>query len=194
MKPAAFDYHAPETADEAVHLLAELGDEAKFIAGGQSLMPLLVLRLAVFDHLVDLRRLTDLADITAGTDTVRIGATTTHTMVGRSETIARSVPLLARATPLIGHFQIRNRGTMGVGDLGERITAPLKYPQLPSGNLIEQPGEIPLQPLRGHEWQQCEAANGLVLREQALQVRGSKTGPAQGPEHQLSAGPQGFEA
>ncbi|MFZ3392716.1 xanthine dehydrogenase family protein subunit M [Rhodococcus sp. 7Tela_A2] len=126
MKPAAFDYHAPETADEAVHLLAELGDEAKFIAGGQSLMPLLVLRLAVFDHLVDLRRLTDLADITAGTDTVRIGATTTHAMVGLSEAIARSVPLLARATPLIGHFQIRNRGTIG-GSLAHADAA-AEYP------------------------------------------------------------------
>ncbi|MBM7460696.1 FAD binding domain-containing protein [Rhodococcus coprophilus] len=126
MKPAAFDYHAPETAAEAVDLLAELGDEAKFIAGGQSLMPLLVLRLAVFEHLVDLRRPAGLRGIDTGTGTVRIGATTTHATVGRSEVIARGVPLLARATPLIGHFQIRNRGTIG-GSLAHADAA-AEYP------------------------------------------------------------------
>ncbi|WP_063008021.1 FAD binding domain-containing protein [Nocardia kruczakiae] len=113
MKPAAFDYHAPASAEEAVTLLAELGDEAKIIAGGQSLVPMLALRLAVFDHLVDLRRVDDLRGIEAGASSVRIGAGTTHAAVGASEKIRRAVPLLHRATPLIGHFQIRNRGTIG---------------------------------------------------------------------------------
>lgn len=113
MKPAAFDYHVPETATEAVDLIAGLGDEAKFIAGGQSLMPLLILRLAAFEHLVDLRRLTELRGIRLDGEVVRVGATTTHAAVGRDETVRRFVPLLARATPLIGHFQIRNRGTIG---------------------------------------------------------------------------------
>lgn len=126
MKPAAFDYHAPETAADAVRLLSELGDEAKLIAGGQSLMPLLALRLAVFEHLVDLRRLTELRGVDAGEDTVRIGATTTHAAVGRSETVRHSVPLLARATPLIGHFPIRNRGTIG-GSLAHADAA-AEYP------------------------------------------------------------------
>ncbi|MEU2100849.1 FAD binding domain-containing protein [Nocardia sp. NPDC004085] len=113
MKPAAFEYHAPATADEAVALLADLGDEAKIIAGGQSLVPMLALRLAVFEHLVDLRRVEELRGIETRGDTVRIGAATTHAEVGRSEDVRRGVPLLARATPLIGHFQIRNRGTIG---------------------------------------------------------------------------------
>ncbi|BCK55009.1 FAD binding domain-containing protein [Nocardia wallacei] len=113
MKPATFEYHAPATAAEAVALLADLGDEAKVIAGGQSLVPMLALRLAVFDHLVDLRRVTELRGITAGPDGVRIGAGTTHAEVGAAEEVRRAVPLLARATPLIGHFQIRNRGTIG---------------------------------------------------------------------------------
>ncbi|MCX5044268.1 xanthine dehydrogenase family protein subunit M [Aldersonia sp. NBC_00410] len=113
MKPSAFEYHAPETAEEAVALLAELGDEAKFIAGGQSLMPMLNLRLAVFEHLIDLRRLDELRGIELRGDSVWIGAGTTHAAVGRSETVRRHAPLLARATPLIGHFQIRNRGTIG---------------------------------------------------------------------------------
>lgn len=113
MKPATFEYHAPTTASEAVALLADLGDEAKVIAGGQSLVPMLALRLAVFDHLVDLRRVTELRGITAGPDGVRIGAGTTHAEVGAAEEVRRAVPLLSRATPLIGHFQIRNRGTIG---------------------------------------------------------------------------------
>ncbi|WP_024804438.1 xanthine dehydrogenase family protein subunit M [Nocardia sp. BMG51109] len=113
MKPAAFEYHAPGTAAEAVGLLGELGDEAKIIAGGQSLVPMLALRLAVFEHLVDLRRVTELRGVRTDADKVRIGAGTTHAAVGASEEIRRAVPLLTRATPLIGHFQIRNRGTIG---------------------------------------------------------------------------------
>ncbi|NKY25214.1 FAD binding domain-containing protein [Nocardia gamkensis] len=113
MKPASFEYHAPATAEEAVALLADLGDEAKIISGGQSLVPMLALRLAVFEHLVDLRRLDELRGIETEGDSVRIGAATTHAEVGRSEDVRRGVPLLARATPLIGHFQIRNRGTIG---------------------------------------------------------------------------------
>ncbi|MEV3965409.1 xanthine dehydrogenase family protein subunit M [Nocardia sp. NPDC050193] len=113
MKPAAFEYHAPATAAEAVTLLTDLGDEAKIIAGGQSLVPMLALRLAVFDHLVDLRKLDELRGIETRGDTVWIGAGTTHAAVGRDAGIRHDVPLLHRATPLIGHFQIRNRGTIG---------------------------------------------------------------------------------
>ncbi|WP_040831277.1 FAD binding domain-containing protein [Nocardia jiangxiensis] len=113
MKPAPFEYHAPTTAREAVELLAELGDGAKAIAGGQSLMPMLILRLAVFDHLVDLRHLDELRGIETRGDSVRIGAGTTHSAVGRSAEIRSAVPLLSRATPHIGHLQIRNRGTIG---------------------------------------------------------------------------------
>ncbi|MEV5835012.1 xanthine dehydrogenase family protein subunit M [Nocardia sp. NPDC052112] len=113
MKPAPFEYHAPASTEAAVELLAELGDEAKVIAGGQSLMPMLALRLAVPEHLVDLRRVERLCGIESRVDSVWVGAGTTHTTVGRSAEINRAVPLLARATPLIGHAQIRNRGTLG---------------------------------------------------------------------------------
>ncbi len=113
MKPSTFDYHAPETVDEAVALLAERGDEAKVIAGGQSLVPMLSLRLAFFDHLVDIGHIDDLRGIDAETDGVRIGAMTVDAAVERDTDLAERVPLLAKATPLIGHFQIRNRGTVG---------------------------------------------------------------------------------
>ncbi|MFC5749258.1 FAD binding domain-containing protein [Actinomadura rugatobispora] len=113
MKPAPFDYHAPATIEEAVGLLAELGEDAKAIAGGQSLAPMLALRLAAFDHLVDLRRVAGLRGIERRDGSLWIGAGTTQAAIERSAEVAEAVPLLARATPLIGHFQIRNRGTIG---------------------------------------------------------------------------------
>ncbi len=113
MKPSAFDYHRPSTAGEAVSMLAELGDGAKLIAGGQSLVPLLALRLAAFEHLVDIGRLAELQGIERRDGSVRIGAATTQAAIERSPIIAAAAPLLARATPMIGHFQIRNRGTIG---------------------------------------------------------------------------------
>jgi aerobic carbon-monoxide dehydrogenase medium subunit len=113
VKPAPFAYHAPDTVEEAVALLSELGDEAKVLAGGQSLIPMLALRLAVFGHLVDVGRVSGLAGIAGSGDAVHVGAATTEAAVEASPEIAARVPLLARATPLIGHFQIRNRGTVG---------------------------------------------------------------------------------
>jgi aerobic carbon-monoxide dehydrogenase medium subunit len=113
VKPAPFEYHAPDSAKGAVDLLAGLGDGAKVIAGGQSLVPVLAMRLAAFDHLIDVRRIGALRGIEERGHAVWIGAGTTEAEIGRSELIARRVPLLSRATPLIGHFQIRNRGTIG---------------------------------------------------------------------------------
>jgi carbon-monoxide dehydrogenase medium subunit len=112
MKPAPFEYHAPTTAADAVALLADLGDAAKPIAGGQSLVPMLALRLAVFDHLVDLGRVDELRGIDRRDGVVRIGAMTPQAAAQRSSDVA-AVPLLERALPLVGHFQIRNRGTVG---------------------------------------------------------------------------------
>jgi aerobic carbon-monoxide dehydrogenase medium subunit len=113
LKPSAFEYHAPESIDDAVTLLAELGDGAKVLAGGQSLVPLLSLRLAYFDHLVDIGRIAEIRGIRHEDDAVVIGAGTVDAAVERDPDMPKRAPLLARATPLIGHFQIRNRGTVG---------------------------------------------------------------------------------
>jgi carbon-monoxide dehydrogenase medium subunit len=113
VKPAPFEYHAPESAAEAASLLADLGDGAKVLAGGQSLIPLLALRLAVFEHLVDIGRIGELKGIERREDDLWVGAGTTHAAVEGSAEVASAVPLLSRATPLIGHFQIRSRGTLG---------------------------------------------------------------------------------
>ncbi|MEO5842628.1 MAG: xanthine dehydrogenase family protein subunit M [Acidimicrobiales bacterium] len=113
MKPAPFDYHAPTTVDDAVSLLAEHGDEAKPLAGGQSLVPLLALRLTRFAHLIDLNEVTSLSSMSREGHDFTIGAMVRQEEVEFATEVATAVPLLARATPLIGHFQIRSRGTVG---------------------------------------------------------------------------------
>jgi carbon-monoxide dehydrogenase medium subunit len=114
MKPAPFEYFAPETLDEALELLHEHGDDAKVLAGGQSLMPLMNLRLARPKVIVDINRLSGLDAITTAADGgLAIGALARHRALERSPLVRAENPLLAAAMPLIGHFQIRNRGTIG---------------------------------------------------------------------------------
>jgi len=113
MKPAPFEYHAPETLEEVLHLLAEHGDESKIIAGGQSLVPMLSMRLARPAQLIDVNGVTALAGIELADGAVRIGATTRERDVERSPLVAPNAPALAEALPLIGHLAIRNRGTVG---------------------------------------------------------------------------------
>jgi carbon-monoxide dehydrogenase medium subunit len=113
VKPAPFDYHAPTSLTDALALLAELQDEAKVIAGGQSLVPLLALRLTTVNHLVDLNRVDGLRDVDHQPGSVVVGAMVRHATLAGDDKLRSSVPLLARAAPFIGHFQIRNRGTLG---------------------------------------------------------------------------------
>ncbi|MBI3000725.1 MAG: xanthine dehydrogenase family protein subunit M [Deltaproteobacteria bacterium] len=114
MKPAPFEYFAPQEVGEALELLQRYGEEAKILAGGQSLMPLLSLRLARPAVLIDINRLRDLAFIRSGPDGgLSIGALTRQRALERSGQVAAQCPLIAGAIPMIGHFQIRNRGTIG---------------------------------------------------------------------------------
>ena len=113
MKPASFDYHPPDTVEQAVGLLAQLGEDAKILAGGQSLVPMLSMRLAYFAHLIDISRLSELQGIDRRGNEVWIGAGTTEAKVGADPQVREAVPLLTLATPFVGHFQIRNRGTLG---------------------------------------------------------------------------------
>jgi carbon-monoxide dehydrogenase medium subunit len=113
VKPAPFQYHAPESIDGACSVLSEYGDEAKALAGGQSLVPMLALRLTRFDHLVDLNRVDELAGVRRDNGHVVVGACTRQRVMERDAVVQRDLQLVARAVPLIGHFQIRNRGTVG---------------------------------------------------------------------------------
>lgn len=113
MKPAPFAYHRPELVADAHSLLVEFGDEAKVLAGGQSLVPMLALRLTRFEHLVDLDAIDELRELRVNDGNLFLGAMTRQRVLERDPTVAAAVPLLARAAPHIGHFQIRNRGTVG---------------------------------------------------------------------------------
>jgi carbon-monoxide dehydrogenase medium subunit len=113
LKPAPFEYHAPESVSDAAALLAEYADDVKVLAGGQSLVPILALRLSRFAHLVDLNRVSELAGIERRDGTLLIGAMTRQVDAEHSAEVAAAVPLLAKSIPNIGHFQIRNRGTIG---------------------------------------------------------------------------------
>ncbi len=114
MKPAPFEYYCPETLDEAVSLLEQHGDDGKVLAGGQSFMPLMSLRLARPSVIVDLNRVSGLDGIAANGDGgLAIGALTRQRALERDAELPARNPLLAAAVPLIGHFQIRNRGTVG---------------------------------------------------------------------------------
>src|SRR5919108_5948026 len=114
MKPAPFEYFAPVDLTEALDLLARYGDEAKILAGGQSLIPLMNMRLARPGVVIDINRLSELTYISLGADgALAIGALTRQRAIERSSLIQQHNPLLAAAMPCIGHFQIRNRGTVG---------------------------------------------------------------------------------
>ena len=113
MKPAKFTYACPRSVEEALALLAEGGEGAKLLAGGQSLVPLLNLRMAQVDSLIDLNRLTDLSFITRENGTLRVGALTRHRQLEVSDEARAAQPLLSRAAAEVGHLAIRNRGTIG---------------------------------------------------------------------------------
>jgi aerobic carbon-monoxide dehydrogenase medium subunit len=113
VKPPVFEYTAVRSIDEAVAELRQHGDAAKLLAGGQSLVPLLNMRLAAPERLIDLNRVPELAFITVRDGGLAVGAMTRQRAVERSTLAAAQVPLLADALPWVGHFQIRNRGTVG---------------------------------------------------------------------------------
>ena len=113
MKPPKFDYHAPRSVDEAVALLARYGGDAKPLAGGQSLVPLLNFRLARPAALIDLNRIPPLAGIREVDGQLALGAMTRQRAVEFSPVVRRAVPLLTEATRWVGHLPIRSRGTIG---------------------------------------------------------------------------------
>jgi CO/xanthine dehydrogenase FAD-binding subunit len=112
MKPAAFDYARPTSLDEACAMLAAV-DDARIIAGGQTLVPLMAMRLARPKRLIDIARIPDLAFVRKEGDEVVIGATTRQCVVEHDRIVHDDLPLLAKAMPFVGHAPIRSRGTIG---------------------------------------------------------------------------------
>ncbi|MCE7002069.1 xanthine dehydrogenase family protein subunit M [Kibdelosporangium philippinense] len=113
MKPAPFTYHAPRSLDEALSLLSDLGDDAKVLAGGQSLMPILNFRLTRFEHLIDINRIgAEFSRPKDNGDTVTIPALVRQRTAERSPEIAMATPIFGQALKQVAHPQIRNRGTV----------------------------------------------------------------------------------
>lgn len=113
MKSREFSYERPGSLQQALQILARHGVAAQLLAGGQSLVPALNLRLAAPDVLIDLQDCTELQGIAVSGQSLRIGALTTHAQIQSSPEVAQHVPLLARAVPYVAHAAIRNRGTIG---------------------------------------------------------------------------------
>jgi carbon-monoxide dehydrogenase medium subunit len=113
MYPAPFEYHAPDTVKEALALLDKYQDDCKVLAGSQSLVALMKLRLAQPAHLIDLRKLPGMVGISESGGTLQIGALTTHRAVESSQLVRSRLPVLAEAAAQIGDAQVRNMGTIG---------------------------------------------------------------------------------
>ncbi len=116
MIPPSFEYHAPGSVDDAIALLSQYGDEAKILAGGHSLLPMMKLRFAEPEHLVDINNIADLKGVCEDGDSVVIGSMTTENEIIASAILQQKCPLLPEAARLIADPQVRNRGTIG-GDI-----------------------------------------------------------------------------
>jgi CO/xanthine dehydrogenase FAD-binding subunit len=147
MKPAPFRYVAAQSVEQALALKAEHGDEARFLAGGQSLVPTMNFRLTQPAMLIDINPLTALAGLKNGAgDHVRIGALTRYRTLERDSTVADRLPLIAEALPHIAHPQIRNRGTIG-GNLAHADPAS-EMPAI----VLGLGGRLRAQSVRGERW------------------------------------------
>ena len=148
MIPAQFEYVAAQSAAHAIELLAEHGDDAKLLAGGHSLLPMMKLRLAQPEVLIDIGELAELAGVTADGDELVVGATTRHADLAASELIRAEAPLLAYAAAQVGDPQIRHRGTIG-GSLSHADPAadlPMALVALGGSVVLQGPGGTRIVP------------------------------------------------
>ena len=179
MLPSAFEYHRPSTLDEALALLAEHGEDAKVLAGGQSLIPLMKLRFAAPEHLVDVNRISGLDTIEERDGQLRIGALVRHNQLAASDVIAR-YPTIATAAPQIADPIVRNLGTIGgslshadpAGDLGSVMLALGASVMLRSANGER---EVPIGEFLVDTFQ-TSIAPGEMLTEIRVPTPGARSG------------------
>jgi CO/xanthine dehydrogenase FAD-binding subunit len=177
VKPPPFDYFAPRSLDEALALLDEFGGEARVLAGGQSLVPLMNMRLASPRRIIDINRIAQLNYVELKDGYLCLGALTRHRTIEQSPLVAAVCPLLARAASFIGHAQVRTRGTIG-GSLSHADPA-AEYPAV----VAVLDGEIVAQSRRGRRvmsWQEFFLAPYTVdLRPDEMVVEICLPKPAQ---------------
>jgi len=178
------DYEAPETVAEAVGLLAEHQDEASVLAGGQSLIPLLALRLARPALLIDINGLGELSGVSAADGWIAIGAMTREYVAEESQLVADAVPLLAAALPLIGHEAIRSRGTIGGSLAHADPAAELPAVALALGAEFVVRGRSGERVIPAAEWFEGYLATSRRPDEILVEVRFPAAGPDTGAAFQ----------
>jgi carbon-monoxide dehydrogenase medium subunit len=176
--PASFDYVRAGSADEAVALLVEHGDDAKLIAGGHSLLPMMKLRLAFPAVLVDIRTLPDASYIRVDGDEVAIGALTRHRDLVRSDVLRAEAPLLAAAAAQVGDPQIRNRGTIGGSVSHADPAADLPAAVLASDAQLVLQGPAGRRQVTAAEFFLGYFDTALNADEMIVEIRVPRTGPA----------------
>jgi carbon-monoxide dehydrogenase medium subunit len=171
MKPPRFDYHVAHSTDEAVALLARYGGDAKVLAGGQSLMPMLNFRLARPAALVDVNRIAALAYVREEGGTLAFGAMTRQRTIEFSPVVAARLPLLREATRLVGHLPIRSRGTIGgsIAHADPSAEYPAVFTAL-DGEVIVQ-GPRRRRTLKARELFQTYLTTSLAPEEMIVEVR-----------------------
>jgi 2-furoyl-CoA dehydrogenase FAD binding subunit len=180
MKPRPFDYIRPDTVDEALALLAEYGDDARILAGGQSLVPMLNLRIVEAAALIDISRIAALDAVQDRGDTIEIGAAVTQNQLLAWPRLAEKLPLVAAALPHVGHFQTRNKGTVcgSIAHADPSSEIPL--------SLAVLGGEVVLKSKRGErvlaakDFQQDMLTTARAADELLAAVRFSVNGPGVG--------------
>lgn len=178
MKSAPFDYSAPTTLSEALDVLSH--DDAKVLAGGQSLIPLMAMRLSRFDRLVDLRKIPEIQGCSLVDGAVRIGAMTRQADAEHDPVVAAGVPLLAKALPSVGHFQIRNRGTVGGSIVHADPSAELPTATLALDATVEIAGSDGVRRVPASEFFLGTMETAVGEREIATAIEFPSWGPGSG--------------
>ena len=178
MIPAQFDYVRAESAEEAISLIGQHGDEAKFIAGGHSLLPLMKLRLAQPTVLVDIGRLSDLSYIREDGDMIAIGAMTRHMDVENSPVLKEHAPLLAHAASHVGDPQVRHRGTIGGSIAHSDSASDLPATTLAMGATYGAQGPNGTREIAASDFFQGFLTTSLAADELLTEIRVPKMGGA----------------
>jgi carbon-monoxide dehydrogenase medium subunit len=176
--PAQFDYVRAESAEEAISLIGQHGDEAKFIAGGHSLLPLMKLRLAQPTVLVDIGRLSDLSYIREDGDMIAIGAMTRHMDVENSPVLKEHAPLLAHAASHVGDPQVRHRGTIGGSFAHSDSASDLPATTLAMGATYVAQGPNGTREIAASDFFQGFLTTSLAADELLTEIRVPKMGGA----------------
>jgi len=189
MYPASFDYHAAGSVQEALSLLAQYGDDAKLLAGGHSLLPVMKLRFAAPAHLIDIGRIAGLSAITDGGEAVHIGATARHADVAASPVVRSKAPLLAEVTGHIGDPLIRNMGTIGGSLAHADPAADLPAAMLALGASMVLTGSGGARTVGADDFFTGVFATALQPGEMLTEVRVAAQGPGSGSAYEKNPDP-----